>query len=296
MAKPLIRSNVMQGRADSASRIAPIEEADLPEVAAFLAQHFGAKRSREQWQHAITPTWCPGADHGYLLRAGDGRIGGVIVLFRARRWIGGEWRHTCGLSSWLVLPEFRDDSIQLLVHATRDDNLVYVNFTPAPRTVRIFERLGFKRIDTTEWVVANVPLPWGRALSDRAAIAAQLTGAACDDLSAHAAYPRLHHVGLWAENGDFCHVAFVRARFHLIPAARVTYASDWALFARVLGSFGGVALLRFGLPLTMVEQRRLAGRPAFAVAQTAKQLALFRGTDIVAGAIDGLYSELVTFA
>jgi hypothetical protein len=296
MAKPLIRSNVMEGRTDAAPRIAPIESADLPEVAAFLARHFGAKRSLEQWRHAITSTWSPEADHGYLLRAADGRIGGAIVLFRAQRRIGGESRRTCGLSSWLVLPEFRDDSIQLLVHATRDDNLVYVNFTPAPRTARIFERLGFQRIDTTEWVVANVPLPRGRALTDRAAIAAHLTGTARDDLSAHAAYPRLHHVGLWGENGDFCHAAFMRARFHLVPAARVIYANDWALFGRVLKSFRGVALLRFGLPLTMVEQRRLVARPVFAVAQTAQQLALFRGTDVAAGAIDGLYSELVTFA
>jgi hypothetical protein len=296
MAEPLTRSEVMPGRADAAPRIAPIKAADLPTVAAFLVRHFGAKRSLEQWQRAITSTWCPEADHGYLLRAGDGRIGGVIVLFRAHRRIGGAWRRTCSLSSWLVLPEFRDDAIQLLVHATRDNDLVYVNFTPAPRTVRIFERLGFKRIDTTAWVVANVPLPLAGALSDRAAIAAHLTGTACADLSAHAAYPRLHHVGLWADNGDFCHVAFVRARFHLIPTARVIYASDWALFGRVLKSFRGVALRRFGLPLTMVEQRRLAGRPVFAVAQTGKQLALFRGTDVVAGAIDGLYSELVPFA
>jgi hypothetical protein len=296
MAEPPTRSEVTPGRAAAGPRIAPIEAADLPEVAAFLARHFGAKRTLVQWQRAITPTWCPEADHGHLLRAGDGRIGGAIVLFRARRRIGGAWRRTCGLSSWLVLPEFRDDAIQLLVHATRDADLVYVNFTPAPRTVRIFERLGFQRIDTTAWVVANVPLPLAGALSDRAAIAAHLTGTACADLSAHAAYPRLHHVGLWTDDGDFCHVAFVHARFHLIPTAHVIYASDWALFGRVLKSFRGVALLRFGLPLTMVEQRRLAGRPVFAVAQTAKQLALFRGTDIVAGAIDGLYSELVTFA
>jgi hypothetical protein len=68
------------------------------------------------------------------------------------------------------------------------------------------------------------------------------------------------------------------------------------VFTRVLKFFRGAAWLHFGLPLTMIEQRRLAGRPAFAVAQTAQQLALFRGTDIEAGAIDGLYSELVTFA
>jgi hypothetical protein len=296
MAEPLARSNVMLGRTDAAPRIAPIEDADLPEVAAFLARHFGAKRSLEQWRRAITPTWCTEADHGYLLRAGDGRIGGVIVLFRAQRRIGGAWRRTCGLSSWLVLPEFRDDSIQLLVHATRDNDLVYVNFTPAPRTVRIFERLGFQRIDTTEWVIANVPLPLAGGLSDRAVIAAHVTGTAGDDLSAHAVYPRLHHVGLWDENGDFCHVAFVRARFHLVPAARVIYANDWARFGRILTSFRGVALLRFGLPLTMIEQRRLAGRPTFAVAQTAKQMALFRGAGIAPDAIDGLYSELVTFA
>ena len=65
--------------------IVPIEEGDLPDVGAFLARHFGAKRSLEQWQQAITPTWCPESDHGYLLRADDGRIGGVIVLFRAQR-------------------------------------------------------------------------------------------------------------------------------------------------------------------------------------------------------------------
>jgi len=99
MAEPLTHSNVRQGRADAAPRIAPIEAADLPEVAAFLVRHFGAKRSLEQWRRAITSTWCPEADHGYLLRAGDGRIGGVIVLFRARRRIGGAWRRTCGLGS-----------------------------------------------------------------------------------------------------------------------------------------------------------------------------------------------------
>jgi hypothetical protein len=297
MAEPLTRSKAQEARmAARPGHIVPIEEGDLPDVGAFLARHFGAKRSLEQWQQAITPTWCPESDHGYLLRADDGRIGGVIVLFRAQRQIDGERRRTCSLSSWLVLPEFRDDSIQLLVHATRDDDVVYVNFTPAPRTIRIFERLGFQRIDTTEWVVANVPLPWGRTLSDNAAIARHLTGTAHDDLVAHAGYRRLHHIGLWAENGDFCDVAFVRGRFHLVPAARVIYASDWAVFTRVLKFFRGAAWLHFGLPLTIVEQRRLAGRPAFAVAQTAQQLALFRGTDIEAGAIDGLYSELVTFA
>jgi hypothetical protein len=278
------------------AHIKPIAKGDLPAVGAFLARHFGVDRSLAEWLRAITPTWRGDADHGFLLRADDGRIGGVIVQFWAERRLGGQSRRTCSLSSWFVLPEFREDSIQLLVRATRDPDAVYVNFTPAARTVRIFERMGFQRIDTTEWVIMNVPVPWRPALSDQGRIGANLTGAARDDLIAHAGFRRLRHVGLWSEGGDFCHVAFVRSRFHLIPAARVIYASDWALFKRVLKFFRSVVLSRFGLPLTVVEQRRLDHRPAYAIAQTAPQLILFRGTGISAGAIDGLYSELVTFA
>ncbi len=277
-------------------RIVPMHEADLPSVGAFLAQHFGADRTSEQWRQAIAPIWCGVPDCGYVLRADDGRIGGVIVLIRAERTIGGERRRTCSLSSWLVLPEFRDDSIQLLVHATRDRDIVYVNFTPAPRTARIFERLGFQRIDTTEWVMINIPYPWVRAVTDPAQIASNLTGRAHEDLVAHAPCPRLHHVGIWADDRDFCHVSFIRGRFHLIPTARVLYASDWSVFRRALASFRSAVLMRFGLPLTLVEQRRIAARPTLAVAHTAPQLALFRGAGVAPDAIDGLYSELVTFA
>src|SRR5271165_2877157 len=82
MAEPITRSKAQEARvAARPGHIVPIEEGDLPDVGAFLARHFGAKRSLEQWQQAITPTWCPESDHGYLLRADDGRIGGVIVLF-----------------------------------------------------------------------------------------------------------------------------------------------------------------------------------------------------------------------
>jgi hypothetical protein len=276
--------------------IVPIEDADLPSVSAFLAQHFGANRSREHWLRAISPSWCPAAQRGYILRAGDGRIGGVIVQIQAEREIGAERRRTCSLSSWVVLPEFRDDSIQLLVHATRDAATVYANFTPAPRTGRIFERLGFQSIDTTEWVVANIPSSLVPVLTDPTRIASHLSGSAFDDLMAHVSFRGLCHLGLWADGGDFCHVCFVRARFHLVPAARVLYASDWSVFARVFASFRSAALLRFALPLTLVERRRLAGRPTGAIAQTAPQLVLYRGAGIAPQAVDGLYSELVTFA
>jgi hypothetical protein len=276
--------------------IVPIEDADLPSVSEFLAQHFGTNRSREHWQRAITPRWCPDASRGYILRAGDGRIGGVIVQIQAERVLGADRRRTCSLSSWMVLPEYRDDSIQLLVQATRDAGTVYVNFTPAPRTDRIFRRLGFQSIDTTEWVVANVPTAMGPALTDPKQIAAQLSGRAAEDLMAHMPFRRLRHLGLWADDGNFCHVCFIKARFHLIPAARVLYASHWNVFTRVLAAFRSAALLRFGLPLTMVERRRLADRPAGAIAQTAPQLVLYRGEGVGPQAIDGLYSELVTFA
>lgn len=280
----------------NSAEIEPIHEGDLPAVCEFL-HRIDPNRSSENWREVLTPDW-PGAGDGFgQMIVADGAVKGVICMLRSRRRYGGDIRDSRNLTSWYVdLDEGKGLGVQLLRTAVSDNDAVYATHSPEPRTIKVFLRIGFQSIDTTEWIIPNLPR-WRRgAFSEIEDIDKHLSGDALENFRAHSDMPSVGHVGLLGPDNAFCHIAFIRSRWHRVPVARVVYASDYTLLERCLPAFSHLALTRFGFPLTAVEKRRYAERPPWAIAERRKEPILYRGTGVLPDQIDSLFTEIVTFA
>jgi hypothetical protein len=269
---------------------------DLPAVCAFL-HGIDPNRSPENWQRVLTPDW-PGYGNGFgQMLLVDGVVKGAIGQLRSRRRYGGDLRDSCNLTSWYVdLEEGRGLGVQLLRAAVNDPNVVYATHSPEPRTIKVFLRNGFQSIDTTEWILPNLPRFRRGPYIEQADIGRRLTGDALENYRTHADMQSVGHVGLLGPENAFCHIAFVRSRWHMIPTARIVYANDYEMLQRCIPEFSQIALTRFGFPLTAIEKRRYAGRPLLAIAERQKEPILFRGTGVHPDQIDSLFTEVVTFA
>lgn len=278
------------------AEIRPIGIEDLPAVSRFL-HRMDPNRSPEAWQAALMPGWPrTGDDFGQMLVM-DGEVRGAICQLRSRRRYGGVPRHSCNFTSWYVdLEHGKGLGVRLLQAAFSDSDAIYSTHSPEARTIKVFLRMGFQSIDTTEWIVANLPIGRRSESVYGEDIARRLEGDALENFNAHSAMPTVGHVGLAGPGNTFCHVAFVRSRWHKVPVARIIYASDYDMLAQLLPAFSRIALARFGLPLTAVEKRRCARRPALAIGERWKEPILFRGAGVRPEQIDALYTEVVTFA
>jgi hypothetical protein len=107
--------------------------------------------------------------------------------------------------------------------------------------------------------------------------------------------PRVYQIGIWVD-GELHHCVLTRARWHLIPAAFLVYASNWHAIESILPELGSAVLRHFGIPLTAIERRRTTQRPRQAIASCPWEPCMYRSDNLAADQIDGLYSELVTLA
>ena len=278
------------------AEIKPIRHDDLPAVCEFLHGIY-PDRSPADWQKVLTPSWLGSqADYGQMLVA-DGAVKGAICQLRSRRRYGDDVRDSCNLTSWYVdLEAGRGQGVQILRAAVADTDAVYATHSPEPRTIKVFLRIGFQSIDTSEWIIPNLPRAWSSTFSAVDDIAGHLSGDALENFRAHADMPNMGHVGLLGPGGAFCHIAFIRSRWHMIPVARIVYASDYNLLKTCMPAFSHIALTRFGFPLTAVEKRRWSVRPGLAIAERPKEPILYRGNNVEPDQIDSLFTEIVSFA
>jgi len=133
--------------------IAPVTPADLEALAGFLASFPGLESRREFWQSRFRLWWqgnpaFTGSPAGWMLRrdgAIKGFLGNLPSLFQ---WHGGP-KTVCSITSWMVLPEFREQSLSLLMeHMKAAEQTLLFDTTPTAEVATILESLGFQ------------PLPW----------------------------------------------------------------------------------------------------------------------------------------
>jgi hypothetical protein len=277
--------------------IAPIADADLPAVGAFLTGELNPRVAPEAWASAARTPW-PGErpNAGYML-LDDGRVVGAHLAFYSERAIDGRPERFCNLGAWCVEPKYRLHGLRLLKALLAQDDYHFTDLSPSGSVVDINERLKFAFLDTETAVSPNLPWPTlpGRTaiLTDRAAIEVALSG---DELALyrdHADLGAARHLVI--RRGErSCYVVFRADRRKGLPLfASILHVGDQDLFRAASRRLGRHLLLRHGLP-AMLTERHVVERPQ-TISYTLKtpRRKMFRSASLKPAQIDYLYSELV---
>ncbi|MGF1663438.1 MAG: hypothetical protein ACFCVG_13395 [Kineosporiaceae bacterium] len=276
--------------------VAPITDADLPAVGAFLHRHLNRRVTADAWARALRVPWKVDApDHGYLLRDDAGDVVGAYLAFYSEREIDGRRERFCNLGAWCVLPEHRFRGLRLLSALTSRPGLHYTDLSPSGSVVALNARLGFVHLDTTTLLVPNLPWPPlpgdARVVADPRRLEEVLTGPELDRCRDHAGAAAARQVVL-VRDGRTCHVVFRRVRRKDLPLfAAILHVSDPLLLAGAWRSLARHLLLRHGVPFTLAERRITGPAPAWSAGPVRSRPKMVR-SDLSPDRIDDLYSEL----
>ncbi len=245
----------------------------------------------------------PGAGErrGYAMYDGE-RAVGFIGTIRSERVIRGKVARFCNLSSWIVLPEHRARSLDLLRRAVSLPDHTFTSLTLAPKSLPVFKRFGHEVLDDETLVLPPLFSPRAfrrlrraELVTDHDEIAAALPPAARRDFEAHRGTVAEH---LMIREGD--RAAWVAATpLHLrrVRLAFVQHIGDRGLFWELLPLVQWGFFRALGAPLVAVDARFAAGRrPACALSWRLALPRLWRAAtpDLAPTDVDGLYTELMS--
>jgi hypothetical protein len=269
-----------------------ITDADIAEVADFLCTNLD---SRVPWARACVVPWKVEApNHGFMLRDGQ-RIVGVLLAFYSERLVAGRVERFCNLGAWSVLPEFRTQSIRLIMALLAQDGYHFTGLSPISTVVSILARLKFRPLDTSAVLFPNLPgpgLPGQTKISaDPDVIASTLTGAELALYQDHARALAARHLVL-IRGERFCYVMYRETSLKGIACAEILHVSNPELFKRAIIPLTRHLLLRHGLLLTRAELRVIAHRPLFSVKRNPRHK-MYRSATLDPHQFDDLYGEFV---
>lgn len=282
--------------------VLPIRASDLAEVGRFLHDHLDPRLSPRAWADAATPPWsAEQPNHGFLLRDDDAGITGVHLAFYSERRIDGRAEPFCNLAAWCVLESHRAHGIKLLRALLRQPGYHFTDLSPSGNVVELNRRLRFQELDTTTWVVPNLPWPLrardARVLERPAQIEEALDGAALALYLDHRDATAVRHLVIAQDDGQSCLVVVRRERRKRLPLfASIVHLSDPGVFARHHGLVLGRLLLRHGVVATLAE-RHVTGRLRRRGRRVSRpQPRMFKSRTLRPGDVDYLYSELTCVA
>jgi hypothetical protein len=283
------------------AEVRPALPQDFEAVYPLLQEFPQPQIPKEHWRRMLfDPPWPVEEPHrGYMLVDGSQVVGFMGAMF-SRRWVRGVRIPFCNLSSWIVRPTHRAQSLELLrpVLALKD----YTVISPSPNAVAhpLYLRLGFTVLENTQWLMA--PLAWPNQLL-RATGTSLVTDPERIRGRLDSAGREIHESlrgtvaaeALVLRRGSQCHVVATasswKGRWRL---AHVQYASDWGMFWDHAPQVAGAFFRTLGTVGLRVDSRHAAGQhPAFAVrrAMALPTLYLPGAAGTPPHLVDGLYSE-----
>ena len=281
---------------DRTVKVRPIAVGDLNEVAQFLHRELNGRLAPDSWAAAIRPPWRPvSSNYGFMLIA-DGRVVGAYLGFYSQRQIEGRTENICNLGAWCVLEQYRSHGLKLLKTMLGQSGYSFTDLSPSGSVVPLNARLNFQHLDTATMLVANLPWPaWltrTRIISDPATLESRLTGLDLQIYRDHRDAAAAHH--LVVERGNqCCYVMFRRDRRKNLPLfATMLHIGNPDLFRSTARHVYSHFLTRFGILVTLAEERVVRDHPRFSIPLRSPRPRMFRSSRLRAEQVDYLYSEL----
>jgi hypothetical protein len=152
-----------------ADELAAVLPSDHEALAAFLASFPGLEGSPGFWKNRFRIWWQGnpaffGAPAGWVLRQG-GAIGGFLGNMPSFLQLGGRQTAAYAVTSWMVRPELREQSLSLLMElmAASEDTLLF-DTTPTAEVAEILRSLGFADLPWSGRRESLLVLDWKRFL------------------------------------------------------------------------------------------------------------------------------------
>jgi hypothetical protein len=281
-------------------QVRPITGGDVRAVADFLHSHLNARVPVAAWERAADLPWSVDKPNNGFMLVDDGTVVGVQLAFYSERTIDGHAERFCNLAAWCVLPGHRLHGLKLLKEVLAQEDYTFTDLSPSGNVPALNARLGFRTIDTSAWLVPNLPWPsmpgTGRIISDPAAIERTLDGHELELYRDHAAAGAARHVVL-TRGEERCYVVFRRDRRKQLELfATLLHVSNPELLRQMARPLARHLLLRHGAFATFAEERIVKFRPAGSLVLRSPRQKMFRSPRLQAAQIDYLYSELVCVA
>ena len=278
-----------------AMTVQPIQDRDLPEIAAYWHRHLNPAIPTATWVAAFRRGWLPDPpNHGFKLLA-DGVLVGTLGAIYSRQRIDGQDLDFCNLTSLVVDEAHRARSMDLISACLSQKQFRFTNFTPTESVAKMLRLFRFRELRAGERVLAHAPLPprlFGIAALERPArLAAALTGQDAKLWQDHREIPWLRSFAV-GRGKAWCVVFWKPSNIKGLPAARILGVSDPQLFARWHRAIGGHLLLRHGVFGSRIDEHLLCKGDALGVYRPVKMPRLYRGPELADEKIGFLYSEL----
>lgn len=245
------------------------------------------------WKKIFSPIWREQKpSFGYVMENDGNAVGFLGTLF-SKRTIHSAEKEFCNLTSWIVRPEYRNESLSLLFPLLGQKDLTLTNFTASNRVVEILLKIGFKSLEEHFQMVLPVPTLSSRQKisADPGEIGNRLTG---ESLRIFQDHKHLHcrHV-LLELNGEICYLVLNPARKKNLPVMYVDYIGNLPFFTKSIHKFAFSLCRKLNIYGLMVGEHSLGSKKLpFALRVKRRHALLYRSRDILPADIDTLYSEI----